>query len=61
MKVEADDRNENLTEDDLSKNLRWAVVGARGERRLIKTKARNRQEGNSGAEERTSHRGDQGS
>ena len=40
MKAEADDRNENLTEDDLSKNLRWAVVGARGERRLIKTTAR---------------------
>jgi len=40
MKLEADERNENLTEEDRAKNLQWAVVGARGERRLIKTTAR---------------------
>jgi hypothetical protein len=36
MLKEAEDRNEGLTEEDRSKNLEWMVVGARGERRLIK-------------------------
>jgi hypothetical protein len=33
-------RNELLSEEDAAKNLQWAVVGGRGERRLIKTAAR---------------------
>ena len=33
-------RNETLSEEDVAKNLQWAVVGGRGERRLIKTAAR---------------------
>jgi phage shock protein A len=40
MKTEAERRNGRLTEDDREKNLEWAVVGARGERRLVKTTAR---------------------
>jgi hypothetical protein len=37
MKDEADRRNEEeLTEDDLAKNLCWKVVGQRGEKRLVK-------------------------
>jgi len=48
LKREAEKRNEDLNEEDKAKNLRWAVVGARGEKRLIKTTARdnsNRQDG----------------
>ena len=37
LRSEADRRNEELTEDDVQKNLHWAVVGARGEKRLQKT------------------------
>ena len=38
---EAARRNErDLTEDDRSKNLQWAVVGAKGQKRLVKTAAR---------------------
>ena len=37
---EAERRNANLSETDKQKNLQWAVVGGRGERRLIKTAAR---------------------
>jgi hypothetical protein len=37
MKKEAERRNTQLTETDKSKNLEWLVVGARGEKRLIKT------------------------
>jgi hypothetical protein len=37
MQEEADRRNEeDLTEEDVSKNLCWKVVGQRGEKRLIK-------------------------
>ena len=37
---EAEKRNEeDLTDDDRAKNLKWAVVGAKGEKRLIKTTA----------------------
>ncbi len=32
----AEERNRNLSEADLSKNLHWTVVGARGEKRLEK-------------------------
>jgi len=48
MRDEAQRRNESLSEDDKAKNLQWAVVGGRGERRLIKTTARqqNRPQGN---------------
>ena len=41
MRREAERRNEqDLTEDDRQKNLRWAVVGAKGLKRLVKTTAR---------------------
>jgi hypothetical protein len=36
MVIEAERRNGELTEEDKAKNLEWAVVGARGERRLLK-------------------------
>jgi hypothetical protein len=36
MWKEAESRNETLSEADKSKNLQWMVVGARGEKRLIK-------------------------
>ena len=40
MQQEAARRNEDLTEDELAKNVQWAVVGAKGEKRLIRTTAR---------------------
>jgi hypothetical protein len=36
MSSEAEKRNENLSEEDRSKNLQWMVVGVRGEKRLVK-------------------------
>jgi hypothetical protein len=36
MKKEAEERNRDLTNEDKSKNLKWLVVGRRGEKRLIK-------------------------
>jgi hypothetical protein len=36
MKKEADRRNTQLAEQDKAKNLQWIVVGARGEKRIIK-------------------------
>jgi hypothetical protein len=36
MKKEADRRNTQLAEQDKAKNLQWMVVGARGEKRIIK-------------------------
>ncbi len=49
MWKEAEARNEQMSEADKSKNLHWLVVGARGEKRLIKS-IRREQEG--GREER---------
>ena len=40
MKKEVERRNENLTPEDRQKNLVWAVVGSRGEKRMVKTAAR---------------------
>ena len=40
MWEEAERRNCALTEEDKAKNLHWAVVGGKGEKRLIKTTAR---------------------
>ncbi len=37
MKKEAKRRNAQLSEEDQSKNLQWMVVGARGEKRFVKT------------------------
>jgi hypothetical protein len=37
LKKEAEKRNAQMTEQDRSKNLQWMVVGARGDKRLIKT------------------------
>ena len=43
-KDEADRRNGHLTADDKAKNLSWAVVGKRGEKRLLKGVERERRE-----------------
>ena len=41
MVKEAERRNEKeLTDEDRSKNLQWAAVGAKGQKRLVKTAAR---------------------
>lgn len=41
MQEEAERRNaEELTDDDVSKNLKWSVVGQRGEKRLLKGRER---------------------
>jgi len=37
MKKEAERRNAQLSEQDQSKNLQWMVLGARGEKRLVKS------------------------
>jgi hypothetical protein len=42
MFSEAEQRNKDLTEDDRAKNVEWMVVGARGEKRLVKGAARPR-------------------
>jgi hypothetical protein len=51
MVEEVDRRNKDLSEDDRSKNLEWMVVGARGEKRIVKGVAREREE-----RPRTAHR-----
>ena len=45
MTQEAKRRNRELTEEDKAKNLEWAVVGRKGEKRLVKGKTRERVEG----------------
>ncbi len=42
LREEAEKKNEELTEEDISKNLQWTVVGPKGEKRLIKTVQRER-------------------
>jgi hypothetical protein len=37
MENEADRRNRDLSQEDRAKNLKWLVVGQKGEKRLIKT------------------------
>ena len=39
MRKEAEMRNENLSEEDRSKNLSWVVVGRKGERKLRKMRS----------------------
>ena len=36
MAAEAEKRNKNLSEEDISKNMKWLVVGQKGEKRLFK-------------------------
>jgi hypothetical protein len=43
LAIEAANRNKHLTADDISKNLKWLVVGKRGEKRLIKGTERDQQ------------------
>ena len=45
LRDEANKRNTQLTEEDRSKNLKWLVVGKRGEKRLIKGTERENQRG----------------
>ena len=40
MQAEAEKRNKNLSEEERSKNLKWMVVGRKGEKRLIKGEER---------------------
>ena len=54
MRKEADRRNaEELTEEDQAKNLRWAAVGDRGQRFLVKTTAREQRTGGRGGRRTT--------
>ena len=46
LSEEAERRNQDLTEEDRERNLKWIVVGSRGEKRIIK--ATERDEQNSG-------------
>jgi hypothetical protein len=43
LTAEAANRNKQLTADDVSKNLKWLVIGKRGEKRLIKGTERDQQ------------------
>ena len=45
LRQEADQKNAHLSEEDRSKNLKWLVVGKRGEKRLIKGVEREAQPG----------------
>jgi hypothetical protein len=42
MNGEAENRNKDLSEEDRAKNLEWMVVGARGEKRIVKGVVRER-------------------
>jgi len=57
LREEMQKRNATLSEEDAAKNLQWAVVGGRGERRLIKTTARQPPRAMSGQETRGGGRG----
>ena len=43
MKMEMENKNKALTEDEKAKNLAWRMVGPRGERRLIKGTVRDQE------------------
>jgi uncharacterized coiled-coil protein SlyX len=43
MKEEAEEKNKGLTEEEKSKNIKWMVVGRRGEKRIIKGVERDQQ------------------
>jgi hypothetical protein len=43
MKDEAEEKNKELTEEEKSKNIKWMVVGRRGEKRIIKGVERDQQ------------------
>ena len=45
LRDEADSRNALLTREDRDKNLKWIIVGKRGEKRLIKGTERDGQWG----------------
>ena len=45
LRGEADSRNALLTREDRDKNLKWIIVGKRGEKRLIKGTERDGQWG----------------
>jgi len=52
LREDANRRNENLTQEDRDRNLKWIVVGRRGEKRIIKGTER---ESQGGREERNSN------
>jgi hypothetical protein len=43
LKDEAEEKNKDLTEDEKSRNVKWMVVGRRGEKRIIKGVERDQQ------------------
>jgi hypothetical protein len=43
MKEEAEEKNKTLTADEKSRNIKWMVVGRRGEKRIIKGVERDQQ------------------
>jgi uncharacterized coiled-coil protein SlyX len=43
MKEEAEEKNKGLTEEEKSRNVKWMVVGRRGEKRIIKGVERDQQ------------------
>jgi hypothetical protein len=43
MKEEAEEKNKGLTEEEKSRNIKWMVVGRRGEKRIIKGVERDQQ------------------
>jgi hypothetical protein len=58
---EMDRRNrDELTPDDVQKNLKWQLVGPRGAKRLIKSFARTSQQGGRGRGQRPSQQGGRG-
>ena len=60
LRDEAGKRNEQLTEEDRRKNLKWIVVGRRGEKRLIKGVERENQTGREDRRTNSGHGGNRG-
>jgi len=57
LEQEATRKNEELTQDDMAKNLVWQVVGKKGQRRLIKAVKRDYERGRGGRGARGAERG----
>jgi hypothetical protein len=56
MREEADEKNKDLTAEEKRRNVKWMVVGRRGEKRSIKGVEREQQQYRAGANARTSDR-----
>jgi hypothetical protein len=53
MKEEAEEKNKSLTAEEINRNIKWMVVGRRGEKRIIKGVEREQQQYGRRREERT--------